>query len=112
MKPAVAVDRFAALAVRQHLSLGVLRTANAGDFALVLAAAVQAFAPDRAYTEREVNDLLRAWLAHAGSMLAVDHVEFRRWLVDCRVLDRDGFGHAYRVGAPDPEIRAFAAELA
>ena len=44
-------------------------------------------------------------------MLAVDHVELRRWLVDCRVLDRDDYGRAYTLGEPSPEIAALAAAL-
>jgi len=107
-----AVDRFVVLAVRHNLSLGALRSSNTQDFALMLAAAARAIAPDREYTEREINEILRDWLANAGSMLAVDHVELRRWLVDTRVLDRDGFGRAYRRGSPDPDVRAFIAAIA
>ena len=44
-------------------------------------------------------------------MLAVDHVELRRWLVDCRVLVRDDYGRAYALGEPAPEIAALAAAL-
>jgi hypothetical protein len=106
-----AVDRFVVLAVRHNLSLGALRSSNTQDFALMLAAAARAIAPDREHTEREINDILREWLANAGSMLAVDHVELRRWLVDTRVLDRDGFGRAYRRGSPDPDVHAFIAAI-
>jgi hypothetical protein len=112
MTPNAAVDRFAVLAVRRNLSLGVLRSSSPKDFALMLAAAAQAIVPDRAYTEGEINDILRQWLATAGSMLAVDHVELRRWLVDTRVLDRDGYGRAYGRGSPDADIRAFIAAIA
>ena len=105
------VDRFAALAVRTGLSLGVLYSARITDFQLVLAAASRAFAAGRSYSEGDVNDALRAWLAREGSMLAVDHVELRRWLVDCRVLVRDDYGRAYALGEPAPEIAALAASL-
>ena len=37
-------------------------------------------------------------------MLAVDHVELRRWLVDNGVLARDGYGHVYTRGAARQEI--------
>jgi len=104
-------DRFAKLAVRTGLSLGVLYSARIGDFHLVLAAASRAFAAGRTYSERDVNDLLRAWLAREGSMLAVDHVELRRWLVDCHVLVRDDYGRAYALGRPVREIAAIAAAL-
>ena len=106
------IDRFAALAVRSGLALGVLYSARIGDFHLVLAAASRAFEGDRTYSERDVNDILRAWLAREGSMLAVDHVELRRWLVDSHVLVRDDYGRAYALGQPVTEIAAVAAQLA
>jgi hypothetical protein len=105
------VDRFSVLAVRQGITLGALYSSNRDDFGLVLAAAAAAFAPGRAYAEREVNDILREWLTHAGAMLDVDHVELRRWLVDNRLLDRDGFGRAYATGTPAPELAAIVAAL-
>jgi hypothetical protein len=107
-----AADRFAALAVRRGLSLGALHSASARDFTLVLAAAAQAFPAGRNWSEREVNDRLRGFLATAGAMLATDHVELRRWLVDFRLLARDGFGRAYTAGSPAPEFAALTAELA
>ncbi|MEO8755812.1 MAG: DUF2087 domain-containing protein, partial [Casimicrobiaceae bacterium] len=94
------IERLAALALRQGLSLGVMHSSSQSDFALMLASAAQCFVRSREYTEREVNDRLRAWLAGAGAMVAVDHVELRRWLVDSGVLTRDGFGRAYTPGAP------------
>jgi hypothetical protein len=106
------VERFSTLAVRQGITLGALYNANRDDFALVLAAAAAAFATGRAYTEREVNDVLRDWVLHAGAMIEVDHVELRRWLVDNRLLDRDGFGRAYTVGNPAPALAAFVAAFA
>jgi hypothetical protein len=46
------------------------------------------------------------------AMLAVDHVELRRWLVDNGVLARDGFGRAYTRGQPRDEIALAMSELA
>jgi len=106
-----APDRFAALSVRSGLSLGVLYSSRVADFNLILAAAAKVFTAGRCYAEREVNDVLREWLAHEGSMLAVDHVELRRWLVDCGVLDRDDYGRAYTPGVPAPEIAALVSAL-
>jgi hypothetical protein len=106
-----AVERYTKLAVRHGISLGALRSGNARDFAIVLAAAAQAFRPGRVFTEREVNDLLRTFLEGAGAMLASDHVELRRWLIDFRLLERDGFGRAYSVGTPAPEFAAAVLEL-
>jgi hypothetical protein len=106
------LERLRTLAIRQRMSLGVMHSAAPADFALLMAAAAHAFAPGRAYTEPEVNACLRAWLAGAGAMLDVDHVELRRWLVDTGVLARDGFGRAYAHGAPGPAIEAAVRALA
>ena len=106
-----AVERYAKLAVRRGISLGALRSSNARDFAVVLAAAAQPFRAGHVFTEPEVNDLLRTFLEGAGAMLATDHVELRRWLIDFRLLERDGFGRAYSAGTPGPEFAAASAEL-
>ena len=111
MNESSALDRFAALSVRSGVALGILHASRIADFNLMLAAAAHAFAAGRNYAEGEVNDILRGWLAHEGSMLTVDHVELRRWLVDCRVLARDDYGRAYTLGAPSPEIAALIAAL-
>jgi hypothetical protein len=111
MNESSALDRFAVLSVRSGVSLGILHASRIADFNLMLAAAAHAFAAGRSYSEGEVNDILRDWLAHEGSMLTVDHVELRRWLVDGRVLARDDYGRAYALGAPSPEIAALIAAL-
>jgi len=91
--------------------MGALSSGNPDDFALVLAAAAAAFQSNRTFAEREVNDVLRHWLAHSGAMLDMDHVELRRWLVDNRLLGRDGFGRVYTRGSPESEAGALAALL-
>jgi hypothetical protein len=111
MNQTTPIDRFAALAVRTGLSLGVLYSARIADFHLVLAAASRPFVAGRSYSEGDVNDILRAWLAREGAMLAVDHVELRRWLVDCHVLVRDDYGRVYALGEPMPEIALLVAAL-
>lgn len=100
------------LALRRNVSLGVLLSTNARDFFVMLAAAAQSFPAGHEFSEREVNDLLRSFLAGIGSMLATDHVELRRWLVDFRVLARDGYGRVYTTGTAAAEISAFIDELA
>jgi hypothetical protein len=105
------VQRFTVLAIRRDIALGALHSASLRDFELVLAAAASGFVPGREYSEREVNDALRAFLGAAGAMLATDHVELRRWLVDFRVLERDGFGRAYTTGSPAAGIAAAAREF-
>ncbi len=111
MNTTSATDRFAVLSARTGVSLGILHSTRGTDFNLMLAVAARSFAPGRNYTEQEVNDLLCGWLASEGSMLAVDHVELRRWLVDCRVLARDDYGRAYALGTPAPEIAVFVGLL-
>ena len=96
------------LCVRNALSLGGLQSGRQQDFAVVLAGAALAFDDGTAYTEAEVNERLKAWLAGAGAMLGTDHVELRRWLVDARLLERDGYGRSY-ARAPGPP--AFQAAL-
>jgi GNAT superfamily N-acetyltransferase len=98
------LDRIQALAPREGLSLGAMHGASRADFALLMAAAALTFASGRTYSEREINEGLRQWLAGPGSMLAVDHVELRRWLVDMGVFTRDGYGRAYERATPPPEI--------
>jgi hypothetical protein len=111
-RAATAVDRYAALALRRDVSLGVLLSTHPRDFGVLLSAAAQGFPEGREFSEREVNDLLRAFLGGAGSMLATDHVELRRWLVDFHVLDRDGYGHVYTAGAPAADIAGHCKDLA
>jgi hypothetical protein len=108
---AAAVDRFAALALRRDVSLGVLLSTHPRDFAVLLAAAAQSFPRGREFSEREVNELLCTFLDNAGSMLGTDHVELRRWLVDFHVLDRDGYGRAYTAGTPTAELADLVRQL-
>ena len=61
----------------------------------VLACAMLRFEGGKRWTEREVNERLLDWMAHEGSMLATDHVELRRVLVDVGLLARDGYGRSY-----------------
>ena len=78
----------------------------------MLAAAGCGIAPDETLSERDVNERLKSFLEGAGAMLAVDHVELRRWLVDNAVLVRDGFGREYSRGQPRAEIDEAMRELA
>lgn len=104
--------RLEALAGRQRLSIGVLASNSPADFALLMAAAGACFTAGETLSEREANEHIKAFLERAGAMLAVDHVELRRWLVDNGVLARDGFGRAYTRGQPRDEIALAMSELA
>lgn len=100
------------LAVKQRVGLGPLMGSRADEFAAALAAASLALPADAVITEREVNERLVAWLAGPGAMLSTDHVELRRWLVDLRLLERDGYGREYRRAAPPVAYAAAVAALA
>ena len=108
------LERLRTLAIRQRMSLGVMHSAAPADFALLMAAAAHAFAPGRTYTEPEVNERLRAWLAGAGAMLDVDHVELRRWLVDTGASRATASVARTRAARPawrsPPPIRALAGQ--
>jgi tRNA(adenine34) deaminase len=80
--------------------LGGLASGRQHDFRVVLAAAALALDEGTDYTEAEVNERLKHWLANAGAMLDTDHVELRRWLVDMRLVERDGYGRRYRRSGP------------
>lgn len=101
---------FRRLAIREGLTLGALHAGRRGDFLVVLASAALAVGRGREYTEAEVNAALRDWLAGPGAMLATDHVELRRWLVDSGLLERDGYGRRYaRSGAAGEWVDVFVA---
>lgn len=93
------LDSFRRLAITRGLALASLASGRRSDFVVVTAAATLVFASGRDYSEREINALLGEWLAGPGAMLACDHVELRRTLVDCRLLRRDGYGRRYGRGA-------------
>jgi hypothetical protein len=67
------------------------------DQAALLALASATFDVARVYREDEVNERLSAWLATFTSPINMDHVSFRRQMVDERFLLRDAAGSAYRV---------------
>lgn len=93
---------------------GVTLASLSGDaFAATLASAALAIPHGETLAERDVNERLRAWLAGAGAMLATDHVELRRWLVDLKFVERDGYGREYRrASAPPPAYADAVAAMA
>lgn len=102
------LERIARLAVRSGVHLSSL---NGRDYELVLASAALAFPEDRALDERGANALLLQFLDSAGAMLATDHVELRRALVDCGLVLRSDFGTDYRRGALQEWLADAAQEL-
>ena len=92
------------------------------DQELLYALAAVRFEPGRTYDEKAVNEVLREWLEGTSVPYGVDHVTFRRCLVDWRFLVRDKAGAGYRVsperiedaiddGARELEPRAIIAEV-
>lgn len=80
------------------------------DHHVLLISAVVGLAPDRTYTEGEINQHLQRWCLRFGQNLPIDHVTLRRYLIDAGYLQRDSAGQAYRraqgpLSQPfDPEI--------
>ena len=64
----------------------------------------------RSYSEREVNQALRAWKRDVAPAIETDHVTLRRLLVDLGRLERTADGARYRVGFP-PGAVAFDLEV-
>ena len=95
-----ALERFA---IKRGLTLGNLIRA---DMHVALALAAPCLPSAAVLTEAQVNAALQDWLAGTGAMLAVDHVELRRALIDAGLWQRDGFGRAYRRAETyaDPEL--------
>ncbi|MBO0806618.1 MAG: DUF2087 domain-containing protein [Nocardiopsaceae bacterium] len=58
--------------------------------------AMRDFQPGAWYAEREVNEILKAWCEGAD---ATDYVSIRRYLIDYHILDRDGAGQYWLLGA-------------
>jgi len=96
------VERMSQLALRQGVHLSTLQQKAGGDLELLFASAALAFPSDASFTEKDSNEILKRFLAGAGVMVATDHVELRRWMVDAGFLQRSDYGTDYRRGAlPD-----------
>lgn len=70
-----------------------------GDQRLLLGLAAGRFAPGDAYSEKQVSDRLRDWLAGFCTPRGLDHVTLRRAMVDAGLLARDKAGASYAVNA-------------
>jgi tRNA(adenine34) deaminase len=111
LTPAAWRERLAQLAVRQGVHLATLQQKDGRDLELVFASAALHFPPDRLLDERGANDVLKAFLDGAGAMLATDHVELRRWLVDTGFIRRSDYGTDYRRGTLPEWLADAAASL-
>ncbi len=94
------------LALRRMLANGPLTglPMRRADLDLLLELAALRFEAKKTYTEREVNDSLRDWLATFCAPYGIDHVTLRRCMVDAQILRRDRAGSTYRI---DP-LRIYA----
>jgi hypothetical protein len=88
-------------ALRRMLSNGPLTglPKRPADQELLVRLAAGQFAPGAAYTEKQVNETLAAWLATFVAPYGIDHVTLRRMLVDARLMVRDKQGSTYRLDA-------------
>jgi len=108
------LDALARLVVKDELGLGRLGQAQR---ALVLGLAWCSLPSAAAMREIDVNVALKRALAGTCCFLGIDHVELRRWLVDCGWMQRDGFGREYRrvpaheLAPPQQEIAAALAPV-
>ena len=59
------------------------------------------------YTEKEINEKLKSWLANIGASIDLDHVTLRRHLVELKYLERNDDGSCYRVCVSDPNQMMF-----
>ena len=87
------------LALKRMLANGPLTgfPTRRSDQELLLRLAAARFEPERRYSEAEVNETLRTWLATFCAPFGIDHVSLRRYLVDARLLGRDTSGSSYRL---------------
>jgi tRNA(adenine34) deaminase len=90
------------LALRHGVHLSTLQQREGRDLELLFASAALAFPAGALLSEPDANEILKRFLASAGVMVATDHVELRRWMVDTGFLQRSDFGTDYRRGSiPD-----------
>jgi len=71
-----------------------------GDQRVLLSLAAAQFEAQKTYREREVNDILQAWLETFCDPDGIDRVTLRRMLVDARLLSRTKSGSTYSVNRP------------
>ncbi len=105
------IERMSQLALRQGVHLSTLQQKAGGDLELLFASATLAFPSGASLTEKEANETLQRFLAGAGVMVATDHVELRRWMVDAGFLQRSDYGTDYRRGAIPDSLSEAAHQL-
>lgn len=71
------------------------------DRQILYLSSILKLAPNRLYSESELNDQLQPWAAHFGVNFGLDHVTLRRYLIDDRYIRRDSAGTSYQLAAAD-----------
>lgn len=71
------------------------------DRHVLLVSATLGLETQRWYSEKELNEELRAWSAQFGGNFNLDHVTLRRYLVDEGYLLRDTAGGQYELATSD-----------
>jgi len=94
--------RLRALAKRHGLTFATFATLPDADREVLVATIVDGLDAGRVYREKEINAILKQWLATAGAMVGTDHVHIRRWLVDTGVVTRTSDCAEYRLGPAAP----------
>jgi len=92
------LERMSQLALRHGVHLSTLQQKDGGDLELLFAGAALAFPAGTLFNKQDANEILKRFLASAGVMVATDHVELRRWMVDTGFLQRSDYGTDYRRG--------------
>lgn len=103
--------RLGELSVRRGSHVESLRSRDPRDFELVLASAALFLPSGQLLDERRANEHLLAFLASAGTWLAIDHAELRRWLADTGMVHRSDYGTDYRRGEFPAWLASAATEL-
>lgn len=81
------------------------------DRHILFRAIAQSIESGSPYSERELNDSLRDWVASIGLEASLDGVSLRRHLVDCGYLLRDRAGRRYAVRVNGNDTVRFDSEI-
>ena len=81
------------------------------DLHILMKSVVLTFDAAAEYSEREVNEELRLWMADICPSLEIDHVTLRRRLVDDGYVEREQDGSRYWASVPPAESSLFELDV-
>lgn len=81
------------------------------DRHILLKSIIMTLSNGKDYTEAEINEEIKAWLAGMHEPRGLDHVALRRYLVDEGYVDRSRNGSRYWVIEPGPSPRWFEPDV-